>query len=590
MNLTSLLILSRVLNYEKIWSKDHCFLNLINHFSNFGSTLCTHSKSDVEWIRASFFEGELTFLTSDYAKSLKNEEFVIINNVIYVIEFCVLEEIHSAVEKLKRHKFWNFKSKFLLVYLGTKLKKKAKFVVKGWFQHIWTLSVYDIVFFTFGTSTTYFWYPYSSTLLEKNSCWIRNEFTKTITVNQVPKLLIPNPLRVQVVFYKPYVISKKSGRDIRIVTELAKILQTELLVTHSDQPFDFGYLLPNGTITGMFGSVYYQKADLAIGSFILNLDRYRFIDTSYSYYNEHFYWCVPRATKLSPWKEVFAAMNLETWCLILGIYIIVAVLLWCFSLLKKSETFYKNISNCFFVNFCILLGVCAGVWPKSRSMKALVLFWAFVCLVLDAMYATKFISLMNVGTNEEQINTKEKLLDSDLEIWLQTSTQRIFGDSPSLIPFFKKHYKYCSSEKECVDEVVYSKTSGAFVVESFILYIQNQYMGSNNLPLFYCFSSGIDVSLIVIGMKKEFVLKEYIDKVLQQFVEGGFIELWRRQTFVMYTAQNGDNLKKTVNFDFVKAPLFCWSVGIIFAFCVFFLENVTIRFKMLIKSAMKLHN
>ena len=95
-----------------------------------------------------------------------------------------------------------------------------------------------------------------------------------------------------------------------------------------------------------------------------------------------------------------------------------------------------------------------------------------------------------------------------------------------------------------------------------------------------CFNNDADVSPVTIGMRKGFVLKEYVDKILHRFIEGGFIQLWQRQTFRLYKMQHSRNAYAKINFDFFKAPLFCWSVGVILALGVFVLENVTSKYKM----------
>ena len=391
-------------------------------------------------------------------------------------------------------------------------------------------------------------------------------------------MFIPNPLKVRVVLHPPSVITKDSGSDIQLIKELAKILQTELELSHSDNPLGFGYLQPNGTITGAFGAVYYQKVDLAIGTLLLNQDRYRLLDTSFTYHNERWYWCVPRATKMPSWKQVFVAMKLETWCLICSTYVTITVLLWCFSLTKSAEATYPSISNCFLINFCMFLGTCPNLWPRSKSMKILVLFWLIVCFILDIIYTTKFISLMQLGVQKQQIKTREELLESNLEIWLKPSTVKFFKDSSSMIPFFQK-YNDCRSEMNCLRHIIHSKNRATFTTESFVLYIKNQFIGANDLPLFYCFNSGTDMSHFIIGMRKGSGLKEHIDKILHQFVEGGFIQLWRRQTFKSYKVVNGEDSRTKLGFDFFKAPLYCWTVGIVFSFSVFILEHVTKRYK-----------
>ena len=469
----------------------------------------------------------------------------------------------------------------MLIYIGTKIKEQ-KHTFQKWFQDIWSFSVYDVIFLSFSTPTPklYMWYPYSATLVAKNFCWTRQEFHKNLRITQVPKIFIPNPLKVRIVLNPPSVINTDRGRDVQIIKEIAKILQTELVFSHSDKPLDFGRLLPNGT--GALAAAYHHETDLIIGGFMLNKDRYTLLDTSYSYYSERWYWCVPRAAKVSSWKHVFITMKLETWSLIFATYITITTLLWSLNLMNHAETLYGNLYNWFFINFRIFLGVCIGVWPRSGYIRLLTLFWVLVSFVLDTMYSTKFITLMGLGVKNEQIKTTEELLDSNLEIWLKKSALFFFNDSPSLVPFLKGDYKICKSETNCLSQVVSTQCSASFASESSVLYVQNQFIGANNLPLFYCFNNDADVSLVVIGMHKGFALKGYINRILRQFMEGGFIQLWQRQPLKLYKTKHRKNSPTKINLDFFKAPLCCWIVGIILATIIFVVENVANKYKMFV--------
>ncbi|KAH0809587.1 hypothetical protein GEV33_013204 [Tenebrio molitor] len=419
---------------------------------------------------------------------------------------------------MKTKKFWNLRSKFLLIFYGAQTEDAVEEI----FKFSWQSNIYDLMLVLFRNSQTpniFLWYPYFPTITKIDSCEFFKPLQKKLSLTEVPKMLIPRPLKVEVVIFPPYVISHDSGSDIRIVKELAAAMGTQASVNHSDIPFNFGIVLPNKTVSGMFGAAYYERVDMAIGGFILQPDKYALLDASYPYHNEFYYWCVPRAHKLPSWKQVFDTMNLETWILILLAYIVFTVVLWSLSSIRRQESFYNVITNCFFNIFAIFIGANVGVKPKSTFVRFFVLFWTMVCLILHIIYETKFISLMERGLEEKQIKTMEELLDSDLEIQMKSSSVILFGESPTLRRFVEQGYHQCKTVVSCIEKVAYSRNASVFASASFISYIKNLFIGEDNLPLFYCFDSGVDISPIFIGMRKGFPLKDYVDTILKRLVE-----------------------------------------------------------------------
>ncbi|KAJ3641584.1 hypothetical protein Zmor_028086 [Zophobas morio] len=570
MNLTILFLTMAALGSEKRETlleqfNPQCLVKVIDRFAQSGTIVLLNAKSTLwnwNWKKICL-EQKFVFLTS---KSFKftNHDLLTFAKEVYIFEFRTLKELQAAVNELRNLKFWNARSKFLLLYL----EDGADFAIERFFKLLWSSYIYDVVVVT--VSKLYIWHPYLSSLTVRNIC-SKTTFNKTLTISEVPRVLVPHPLKVEVVVFPPYVITNDAGGDIAIVKELAQIMKTDLFVNHSETPFDFGVVLENGTVSGMFGAAYYHKSDMSIGGFILDPDRYTLLDASYTYHNEFYYWCVPRARKLPSWKQVFETMTLDTWLLIFVAYITIATLAWCSSSVKKEENVYKLMSNCLFYNLEIFLGASASIWPKSQIVRCLMSFWVVICLILKIIYSTKFISLMERRLEETQISTMDELLQSDLEIWMKPSTVSLFGESPTLQNFIQKGYNKCSTALECTNRVVRFRNASVLVSESFIKYTQNLFLGRNNLPRVYCFDSGVNISPIFIGMRKGFPLKSYVDAILKRFVEAGLVQFWRKQTFQKH--QKGNHVfRKRVNLEFAKAPLFCWLVGIAASVGVFVIE------------------
>jgi hypothetical protein len=576
MNLTAMLLLlglrvgKNAENFDGNLDLEQCLIEAINYFTNFGETLIVPTSSNNLNLKKLSAFNKLMVLCTDHVE-IRNENVLKIQRDVYIIEFGTYQELQTILNNMKIKKFWNLRSKFLLIFYGAQTEDTVEEI----FKFSWQSHIYDLMLVLFRNSQTpniFLWYPYFPTITKIDSCEFFKPLQKKLSLTEVPKMLIPRPLKVEVVIFPPYVISHDSGSDIRIVKELAAAMGTQASVNHSDIPFNFGIVLPDKTVSGMFGAAYYERVDMAIGGFILQPDKYALLDASYPYHNEFYYWCVPRAHKLPSWKQVFDTMNLETWILILLAYIVFTVVLWSLSSIRRQESFYNVITNCFFNIFAIFIGANVGVKPKSTFVRFFVLFWTMVCLILHIIYETKFISLMERGLEEKQIKTMEELLDSDLEIQMKSSSVILFGESPTLRRFVEQGYHQCKTVVSCIEKVAYSRNASVFASASFISYIKNLFIGEDNLPLFYCFDSGVDISPIFIGMRKGFPLKDYVDTILKRLVEGGFINFWRRQTFKSRKTKVCEHKRKMMTFAFFKAPLFCWIIGMSVAVCVFGLE------------------
>jgi hypothetical protein len=378
MNLTAMLLLlglrvgKNAENVDGNLDLEQCLIEAINYFTNFGETLIVPTSSNNLNLKKLSAFNKLMVLCTDHVE-IRNENVLKIQRDVYIIEFGTYQELQTILNNMKIKKFWNLRSKFLLIFYGAQTEDAVEQI----FKFSWQSNIYDLMLVLFRNSQTpniFLWYPYFPTITKIDSCEFFKPLQKKLSLTEVPKMLIPRPLKVEVVIFPPYVISHDSGSDIRIVKELAAAMGTQASVNHSDIPFNFGIVLPDKTVSGMFGAAYYERVDMAIGGFILQPDKYALLDASYPYHNEFYYWCVPRAHKLPSWKQVFDTMNLETWILILLAYIVFTMVLWSLSSIRRQESFYNVITNCFFNIFAIFIGANVGVKPKSTFVR----FFVFV--------------------------------------------------------------------------------------------------------------------------------------------------------------------------------------------------------------------
>nr|XP_015840281.1 PREDICTED: uncharacterized protein LOC107399113 [Tribolium castaneum] len=522
--------------------KSKNFNHLVEKFTEFGNTVIVDiDQNFANPIETIFTNPDLVFVTinkPNLQHTLKNP------NQVFVLGVTSLEELQKKITKLKLLQFWNSRAKFLIVTLETLPLEEV-------FQKLWSFNIYKIVVYV--EEKTYLWYPYHGSLT------IGTPFGGGAFTGTPPRAFTPNPLKVQVVVFVPYVLDPSHGSDISIIQHLGEILQTGVVITHSETPYDFGTSYPNNTVTGMVSEVYHQRVDLALGGFILQPDRFALLDSSYPYSNEVYSWCVPQAGRSISWRQVVVALRPQTWVLIVLVFLQVTVI--CHRIEKKGVQVWV------FTNFAILLGISV----KNRSKSYFVLFWTLICLTLTIIYQTEFISLMQRGVKDSQVDSMDGLWASKLEIQIKHSTYSLFGESKALRRFLKRYTK-CLNPVECINKVAFGRNSAFFASRSFIDFVKNRLFDHKNQPLIHCFNGGINFSPIFLAMRRDFILRDFIDGVLGRFVEAGLVDFWKKQTFLERKFIKGGDEFKSLDLKFFEAPLFCWVVGVGVSGVVFVME------------------
>lgn len=564
-NTSFVLFLLHNLSFSQNKNNINCLNNVIENFAEFGETVIQNFSPNFGTL---FPKNNVLFVSLNYLK-LENSDLVKTGKQIFVLEIKSVEEIKTVFSKLKTLKFWNSRSKFLILIPERSVNKPEQI-----FQLLWSFNVYKIIIFVnrHDSPVIFFWYPYYSNLTKISNCRIPQNLSKkhTFKIGQVPSVFTPKPLKTQIVIFPPYVLSPNTGSDISIIAELSKILKCEYLTSRSRIPYDFGTSFPNKTVTGMVAEVYHQRVDLAIGGFILQPDRFELLDSSYPYFNEVYFWCVPKSRKTTSWREIFTTLRPETWFLIFLTLLTLTTILWLFSLVKNEKI--QKFQIWVFINFAILVGSSGKISPRGTSIRFFFLFWTMICLILNIIYQTEFISLMQKGIEEHQIATMEELLVSNLEIQMKHSTHTLFGDSKPLQKFIKKGYTKCKIPADCIRKVAFERNSAFFASSSFVDFFKNRLFDSSDSQMIYCFDGGISFSPIFLAMRQDFILRDFINEILRRFQEGGLIDFWRKQTFLKRKwITEGESFKK-MNFRFFQAPLFCWIIGICVSGFVFVTE------------------
>jgi hypothetical protein len=546
---------------EKI-SFDDCLMDAVHNFTDFGETIVIHCSSNY---CGTYFD---KLFTQIKLLSLSPNGVVNMGREVHIVELDTYQDTKAILTKLKPLTSWNPNAQFVVVFHDKMVSKAIETI----FEMLWSLNIYNAVVYSFKEGRSiYFWYPYFKNVTVMGSCEVGPDIkARKPSFGDIPKVLIPNPLKVEIVIHPPYITSKSEGLDIQIVKEFARIFNTELLISHSAKPYDYGMIFFNGTATGMSGEVFHKRVDMGVGSFILQPERFEYLDSSYPYYNEMYYWCVPRARRIISWRQVFATLQWQTWLLILFIFVAYTMILYLLSLMEVKESFYKKFSNSVFNNFAIFIGASGHVLPRSQSVRVYTLFWIVICLILNIVYQTQFISLMERGLEERQIQNMDELLESDLEIQMKSSSPALFGESHTLQKFIAKGYSKCEQLMDCMNKVAYSRNASLFSSASYVDYIKNRFYDDDNFVMFFCFDGGINLSPMYVAMRRGFGLKNFVDEIVIRIVEGGLIDLWRKRVYLKRTWKVGRKSDvKSMDFAFFQAPLFCWAVGIGLSICVF---------------------
>ncbi|KAG8180276.1 hypothetical protein JTE90_013529 [Oedothorax gibbosus] len=158
---------------------------------------------------------------------------------------------------------------------------------------------------------------------------------------------------------------------------------------------NYGFLLPNGSWTGLIGMVHRDEADLAMGGLVITEKRLRYVDFSVPYNINPLTFAIGRP-KLEPLKNAYIyPFKIVVWGCSLGLIIAMSASLYLMFYRKHS------ILTMFLEVFATTLRQPFQFVPDSSTLKAFLSLWLLCAFVLSSSYSGALLSFLLLPTQSK---------------------------------------------------------------------------------------------------------------------------------------------------------------------------------------------
>ncbi|CAH0553602.1 unnamed protein product [Brassicogethes aeneus] len=426
------------------------------------------------------------------SQNIKNFFIVNINDV---------DQLDFYLRKLKMLLIWNSRGKFVIVLLKRNVK-----LIKNIFKVLWKYNIYKSIVLqkiTNETANVYAWYPYSKTNCGNNFNEIqiinkceKDGLKKSVDVfDQSMFDLFACTFKVRTIFWQPFIINSTDGPkgiEVSLLNTLADKLNMKLSYSLSSTPLNWGAILENGTVTGIFQHMQEGKSDIAVAALGYEKNRVNYMDIGMPYFYDYLTYCVPPFCK-SDWDKIIIIFDYQSWIIIIVAYFSFSFVLYYVSKRCEDESMiFKNIYNVLLINFSMVINT-MGKLPKTD-----------VRLLMD-------------------------IIDLKLKLQFLLPQKRYFADDSPQSEYIKEHWNNCKNIPSCLKRVIKEKDSVMCISKVYIDTIKNCYIDKNKKPLFHCFPKYFVAFPITMLMRKDFPLRNRINDVIIRIYDSGLIQFWKRQ-------------------------------------------------------------
>nr|AMM70644.1 ionotropic receptor 60a [Heliconius melpomene rosina] len=359
------------------------------------------------------------------------------------------EDFTYIARKIIRSRFWNPQAQFIIILFqlnntDTNNKRTAERILSCLFKFnvvnviICIPSMKNVL-----NTLIYSWQPYDP----PNFCGHFNEtaenrtivlnycengkvkYVNDLWINKLPLDMQGCTLRILALERQPFVSINKFDPNIEkwLINLLFKkfnfSVEYEIINAFRGERNEKG--LWNGALKELSA----RKGHILLGGIFPDYDVHEDFECSSSYLSDSYTWIVPRAYPSPPWVSLHIIFQNLVWFSAIAGFI-TCVLTWVFlGHLSKDSNYNQSFGHCFLNTWLCLLGLVAYVRPNKESLRVFFVFLNLYCIIFLTAYQTKLIDMLQNPSFQDQIDTVEKLLQTDLKIGGSEELHDLFYNS-----------------------------------------------------------------------------------------------------------------------------------------------------------------
>lgn len=291
-----------------------------------------------------------------------------------------------------------------------------------------------------------------------------------------------------------------------------------------------------GKLSGLFGLLHRQEADIAAFGCRLTADRYFAVEALHSHTEDWFMWIVPTPGPASNWDSIYVAYSFQIWITI-GVFLLLVS--WTFNFIANHQQEAQDrttFMRCLMNMWSLTLNIPIPKPPNSFLLRSFMMTFSLYAFNLASAYQSYLTTLLTAKRQGKPIETPEEAIDAGLIAYLFTSGKNSYNQSDH--QFWNKvlspnHHEYAMNSSymmryvavEKTGMMLYNKNSANYlVVEKFF-----QKKGRPIIRMLTPKFSNFDITMFV---SPGHPLKNVLNRKIKQLMEGGFTQLWLHETAV----------------------------------------------------------
>jgi hypothetical protein len=527
-----------------------------------------------------------------------------------------LLDVREQIQRLETYSAWNPSCRFLVILVEQGNNCDTKVTVEELLKELWKWKIINVLIFVKKNSNIidnlniYSWFPYQppssvcGQMMEKVhlGTWVSNNisgFLKRNTPLFQEKFLNKMsgcPLRVQVAHFPPYVIFQKNdssfedvssfiGLDIDMVRIIAEVMNMSLKLVPLHDTYPWGKMI-NGTWHGLRGGLMYDRVDIALDAWSINLEDYLQFQGTERYFTDQVAWYVPRAKPKPRWMSVARVFARNTWFVCFFSIFVSATVFWSLAVTRSKfddSHKYRNIFNCFADSWAVALGVSVSEIPYNYSLRLFFISWVIYSLSVSNIFQAFFISYLVDPGLEHGISNIEELVGSELDIILSVFLSSFFDEKLLKNP---NRRRIVDTPHECLENVANRSNVATMLSRVYFMSAGNEFLDRDKQLNLAPFNEDVYTNHIFMLLKKGSSLLERINEVIFRLVEAGLPDKFlkdildtKRQYSVLRTMEDRNEEYVSMTVSHLQSAFVLLCLGNLLSVIAFIMEILHKRWK-----------
>lgn len=527
---------------------------------------------------------------------------------MYLVFIDSLEDFYENLMRIESMKTYNISAEFFLVY--TNLHQNTKDLAQDILQITYDKSKFATTLLIPSKKDVFELYTFDLFAQEAKYCATQPVLTLLNTCNRGNFNLkvyrhvtdysrLNCSIRVALMHFPPYVISRNHGVEVLILHLIEKHLNVSFEKSYHNIAGSWGYKMKDGNWSGLLNTLYYDRFMIGAGAVSYIEDRLIDFDYSLDFFSEKMFWIAPTANLVEKWKLLLIIFKWSTWLSLLASLILITLLLW-FSSNRGTGTLdksFKKFPAAILTTVQVTISIPAGRQPRMLANRILFISYAFFIILVASFYQSALITVLTEPKYEHQISSDEEVVESSLTIGGIRNFKAFFNISHShrAMVIHNKYTYY--TEDEGMEYWMKRVAKGEALTiqgEFFTKFYQKLKLpeltnedGSSKL---YIIANDDDVVIIDTYrfiFSKNFFLKTQINGVIEHLINGGFINLWAKYYVHYYQGeltmdeyeQNYDNHEVVLTMKHLEGAFTLILFGNFLGMCAFIIELLIYVYK-----------